>query len=81
MNPAHYTFTAIFIWNKTHYTDNCYTNIHIQCTTNYQLQLKPLRSSFYYRHAPPVLKPDASYCPVQCLGDLRIHPVKMLAMS
>jgi len=27
-NPAHYTFTAIYMWNNVNYTDKCYTNIY-----------------------------------------------------
>jgi hypothetical protein len=40
MNPAHYTYTAIFMWNCANYTDKCYTNIHTQCTNNCQLQFE-----------------------------------------
>ena len=58
LNPAHYTFTVTFMWNNANYTDKCHTNIHTQCTANYQLQLKPLCSTFYYHHASLVQHPD-----------------------
>jgi len=29
LNPTHYTFTAIFMWNNANYTNKSYTNIHV----------------------------------------------------
>jgi hypothetical protein len=28
LNPAHYNFTAVYMWNNANYIDKCYTNIH-----------------------------------------------------
>jgi len=81
VNPAHYNFRAIYMWNNANYTEKCYTNIHAYCTNNCQLHLKPVFSSFYYNYASPVQHPDWRYQPGTVPGkDLRTHPIKMPAV-
>jgi hypothetical protein len=51
MFPAYYTFIAIFMWNKTNHMNNCYTNIHTQCTTiNYIWNLFAQHSTTTVHH-------------------------------
>jgi len=81
LNPAHYNFTAVYMWNNANYTDKCYTNTHTYCTSTCQLQSKILCSSFYYRQASPLqhqVKLKSGTVPGK---DLSMHHVKMHAVS
>jgi len=81
MNPAHYTFTRIFMWNNANYTEKCYKNKHTLCISNCQLQLKPVFLSFYYNHATHIQHPLLLSGTVPRKDLLNIHYVKMPTVS